>query len=115
MLSYYVSQSEGFTVRTEQTSSGDMILSLENMYTLATSSEALTYTFTPYENILAFTSSLILSGSAGDEYRATISDDSGSIWRGTIQEFQSQSVDKPNPKTQIQETSSLSNNEYIIL
>lgn len=115
MITYYISQSEGITVRTEQTSSGDMILSLEDMYSLATSSESLTYEWTPYENILAFTSSLLQSSSEGDEYRATISDDSGSIWRGTIQVFQSQSVDKSIYKTQIQETSSLSNNDYIIL
>jgi hypothetical protein len=116
MLTYYTSQTDGFAIRTEDTGSGNLTLELENMYTLVTSSVDLSgsYTFTPYENLLEFTTSI--SGSEGTEYRATIQDNDTTIWRGTIQVFGSQSIDKTEYKTQRNNySSSISTNEYIIL
>ena len=70
--------------------------------------------FTAYENILAFTGSI--SGAiAGAEYRAVLysSGSTTPIWHGSVQVFQSQSVDKTTYETQI--TQFISNdtpNEY---
>lgn len=116
MITYYLSASNEITVRTQPTSSSDLYLNLENMYSLVTSSYSLSgsYDYTPYESILTFSQSL--SASVGDEFRATITDVSGSIWTGTIQVYASQSVDKTVYKTQNDGyVSNQSDNEYITL
>jgi hypothetical protein len=55
----------------------------------------------------------------GDEYRAYISDGTGSIWHGSLQVYTSQSIDKPNYINQIpadeQYISNVTDNQYIIL
>ena len=129
MLSYYISQSNEFVVRTELTSSaqtdtGSYALGLEltNLYTHITSSYDLSgsFTFNPYECILTFSQSLEGSTSTGDEYWVNITSTSGSnqltIYRGTLQVYGSQSIDKTVYKSQnngyiSQET----DNEYIVL
>lgn len=121
MLTYYISQSNGFVVRTENTGSSNLTLNLENLYTHATSSYLLTgsegsYDFRDYENILEFTASLEGDVEQGQQYRATITDTTSSIWRGSIEVFASQSVDKSQYKTQRDGyTSSPTNNDYIVL
>ena len=120
MQSYYISGSNLFTIRTKPTGSGVLTLRLQNMYTLAnTSSSISSYTYNANESLLAFTASIV-SASIGDEYRATIIDTtSGSIWNGSIQVYQSQSIDKPVYKNQIPlegiYISNVTDNEYIIL
>jgi hypothetical protein len=88
------------------------------MFTLVNTSSSLTYTFDAYEGLLQFTAS-IPSASVGDEYRAHISDGTGSIWHGSLQVYTSQSLDKPNYINQIpadnQYISNVTDNEYIIL
>lgn len=116
MITYYLSASNEITIRTQPTSSSDLVLNLENMFTLETSSYSLSgsYDYTPYESILTFSQSL--SASVGDEYRATINDVSGTIWTGTIQVYSSQSVDKTVYKTQNDGyKSNQSDNAYITL
>jgi hypothetical protein len=119
MQSYYISGSNLFTIRTKPTGSGNLRLSLQNMYTLAnTSSSISSYTYNANESLLAFTASIV-SASIGDEYRAYISNGTSSIWHGSINVFASQSIDKANYTNQIPlenvYVSNLSDNEYIIL
>lgn len=109
MLTYYLPGPFNFSLRTENTGSTQLYMKLENMMTLETSSIQLTgYTFNNYENLLSFSLNIPSASTAG-EYRAFISDFSGSlnntIWHGTIQVFASQSVDKANYTNQ--------NNQYI--
>ena len=118
MLTYFISQSNGFVIRTEDTGSNTLSLELENLYTHETSSFNLSgsYSFNPYENILTFTASLDGSVSTGQQYRATINDTTSSIWRGGIEVFASQSVDKSVYKTQRSGyISQNTDNDYIVL
>lgn len=119
MLTYYISGSNGFTIRTQPTASNEFTLSLQDMsrnYNLTGSITSAS--FEGYESYLAFTASI--SGAiVGSEYRATLLN-SGSatpIWHGSIQVFASQSVDKSEYKTQNDGYISYtgSSNEYIIL
>ena len=118
MLTYFISGSNGFTIRTEPTSSNSFTMSLQDM-TLQTNSTAslVSTSFEGYESLLSFTAS-IPQAVVGSEYRVKILN-SGSIepiWHGSIQVFDSQSVIKPAYVNQndgyISHTSS---NEYIIL
>lgn len=121
MLTYYISQSNGFVVRTENTGSSTLSLELENLYTheeytYLLSGSSGSYEFTPYENILVFTASLDGLVKEGEQYRCTITDTTGSIWRGSIEVFGSQSVDKSTYVTQRDwSISRESDNEYIIM
>ena len=118
MLAYYISGSNLFKFRTEPTGSSNLTLHLQNMYTLVNTSSSLTYTFDSYEGLLQFTASIV-SASVGEEYRAYISDGTGSIWHGSLQVYTSQSIDKPNYINQIpadeQYISNVTDNQYIIL
>ena len=73
--------------------------------------------FTLYENLLAFTASI--SGAyTGQEFRVKVlnSGSSEPIWNGSLQVYQSQSVDKAVYKTQnTQYISNETTNEYIIM
>lgn len=118
MLTYFISQSNGFVVRTENTGSNELSLELENLYTHETSSFNLSgsYSFHEYENILTFTASLDGVVSTGQQYRAIITDTTSSIWRGGIEVFKSQSVDKSVYKTQRDGyISQQTDNDYIVL
>ena len=118
MLTYFISQSNGFVVRVENTGSNELSLELENLYTHETSSLDLSglYEFEPFENILTFTASLEGIVSTGQQYRATITDTTSSIWRGGIEVFKSQSVDKSVYKTQRDGyISQQTDNDYIVL
>lgn len=115
MLSYYISQSNSYTIRTQDTSSNEFTMSLQDMYQLTNITASLiSASFTPYENLFAFTAS-ISSSIVGGEYRAKLYN-SGStepIWHGSIQVYGSQSVDKSDYETQItQYISHESPNEY---
>lgn len=116
MLSYYISGSNVFTIRTKPTGSSNLTLHLQDMYTLVnTSASIATYSYNAYQSMLSFTGS-IPSASVGDEYRAYISDTTCSIWDGSIQVYSSQSIDKPAYVNQNDGyISHLSENEFIIL
>tara|TARA_R110000744_G_scaffold379806_1_gene498818 strand:+ start:276 stop:671 length:396 start_codon:yes stop_codon:yes gene_type:complete len=129
MLSYYISQSNEFVIRTENTASccpdaysgsEDLTWLLYDMLTLATSSYLLptsSYDWNPYENILTFSQSLENVVHTGQEFLLDISGSvSGSIWRGSMQVFGSQSIDKPVYTTQNDGyVSNVTENEYIVL
>jgi len=122
MLAYFISQSNGFTIRTEPTGSNSFTMSLTDMMGLNSFTASLTSaSYTEYESILAFTASI--SGAVvGSEYRATILNASGSIsmpiWHGSVQVYHSQSVDKSIYENQIpldgNEVSHVSQNKYVI-
>lgn len=126
MLSYYISQSNEFVVRTRNTgsysSSGsgdDFHLKLQDMLTYETSSYDLSgsWDFNPYENIFTFSQSLEGDVSTGQEFFVEISGSvSGSLYYGSMQIYSSQSVDKTVYTTQNEEfVSNTSNNDYIVL
>ena len=118
MQSYYISGSNLFTFRTKPTGSSDLTLYLEDMLTLSTSSVTLSgYTYNSEQSILQFSASL--DTYVGDEYRAYIKDScDNDLWDGTIQVYESQSINKPSYRNQNTTGSFISNataNEYIIL
>lgn len=115
MLSYYISGSNAFTIRTKPTGSSNLTLHLQDMYLLTNQSQSLSYTYDAYQSMLSFTAS-IASASVGSEYRAYINDTTCSIWHGSIQVYASQSIDKPNYTNQNdQYISNVTENKYIIL
>lgn len=119
MLAYYISGSNYYSFRVEPTGSSTLTLNLQNMLTLEnTSSSISTYTYNAYESLLNWTGS-IPSASTGDQYRAYITDTTGSIWHGSIQVYASQSIDKEDYANQLgveeRYVSNVTNNEYIIL
>lgn len=121
MLSYYISQSNQFVVRTENTGSGstNVTLHLDDMLTHETSSYELSgsYTFEEYENILTFSHSLDGDVYVGQEFLVSLIDEvSGSIWRGSMQVYKDQTVDKSVYRTQNDGyISNESDNDYIVL
>lgn len=120
MLSYYISQSNEFVVRTRNTGSNDVFtLKLEDMLTYQTSSYDLSgsYTFNPYENVFTFSQSLEGSVETGQEFLVEISgSNSGSIYFGSMQVYSSQSIDKSVYTTQNDEfVSNVTDNDYIVL
>lgn len=119
MLTYFISGSNEYQVRTKPSGSNEWTMSLQDMTRLTNSTASLSgVSYDGYESILAFTASI--SGSVvGEEYRATIiNSGSGIVWSGTFNVFASQSVVKGVDKNQIPlegAVSHESNNEYIIL
>lgn len=116
MLTYFISGSNGFTIRTEPTSSNSFTMSLQDMTLQKNTTASLVSTsFEGYESLLSFTAS-IPQAIVGTEYRAKIVNGTTDIWHGSVQVFGSQSIDKPEYVNQndgyISHTSS---NEYIIL
>ena len=123
MLAYYISGSNYYTFRTEPTASSNLVLQLQDMLTLQNTTSSVSasgrpYTYDAYESKLNWTASLV-SASIGDQYRASITDGTSSIWHGSISVFASQSVNKPEYVSQLgveeRYKSNLSDNEYIIM
>ena len=128
MLSYYISQSNEFVVRTQNTASlnvsgsEDMTLILEDMMTYSSSYYNLSgsYTYNPYESILTFSQSLEGSVNTGDEFIVHLSGSvSGSIYSGTMQVYASQSVDNDDKTVYITQNeefiSNTTDNQYIVI
>ena len=128
MLSYYISQSNEFVVRTQDTASlavsgsdiaEDMTLVLEDMMTYSQSFYPLSgsYTFNPYESVFTFSQSLEGSVRDAQEFRVHLSGSvSGSIYSGTMQVYASQSIDKVVYLTQNEEfISNTTDNDYIVI
>ena len=116
MQGYYLTGSNLFTIRTQDMNSGPTLtLRLENMYTLVnTTSSISTYTFDNYENLLQFTASI--SGAlVGGEYRARITSGSTDIWNGSIQVYQSESLNTTYTNQNNQYVSHVTDNEFIIM
>jgi hypothetical protein len=125
MLTYFISASNDYTIRTDANTSTNVILNLQNMITQQNFTASLvSVSLDSYESILAFTAS-ISGARVGDEYRATIvlSGSDEPIWNGSIQAFVSQSENKPEYVNQIPlpengidpYKSEVSDNTFIIL
>ena len=122
MLTYHISQSNSYTFRTEPTASNsnEFTMSLQDMFTLQNSTMSMTnITYNPYESFIGFTGS-ISSSIVGSEYRAVLynatTSGSVSIWHGSVQCYQSGTLDKSVYENQIPPvTSHASENKYIIM
>lgn len=119
MLAYYISGSNYYSFRVAPTGSSSLTLNLQNMLTLENTTSSISpYTFQSYESILNWTAS-ISGAQVGDQYRAFITDTTGSIWNGSISVYASQSIDKPAYEAQLgveeRYISNLTDNEYIIM
>ena len=123
MLAYYISGSNNYTFRTEPISSSNLVLQLQDMLTLVNTSSSISasgrpYTYDAYESKLNWTASLV-SASVGDQYRASITDGTSSIWHGSISVFAPQIVEKFEYENQLgveeRYISNLTDNEYIIM
>jgi hypothetical protein len=126
MQAYHISQSNGYTIRTQPTGSNEFTMSLQDMYTLQNSTMSLSsVSYNGYESFIAFTGSI--SGAyVGAEYRATLYNRDANtlpanvagnaIWQGSFQCYTSQSTDKSVYENNIPPvTSHASENKYIIL
>lgn len=126
MLTYFISGSNTYTIRTEPNASYDVVLHLQNMITQQNFTASLASLYIDYyESILEFSAS-ISGAKVGDEYRATIAlsgYEDQPFWNGSIQVFDSQSVNKPEYINQIPLAengvspyiSEVSDNTFIIL
>jgi hypothetical protein len=123
MLAYYISGSNNYSIRVEPTGSSNLVLQLQDMYTLVNTSSSISasgrpYTYNAYEGILNWTASISQS-IIGEQYRAYITDGTSSIWHGSISVFASQSINKPAYVNQlgVEEVyvSNVTDNEYIII
>ena len=116
MQTYYLSGSNGFTIRTSPTGSNNFTMSLQDMTTLVNTTASLSgLTYNGYESLLSFTASI--SGAiTGSEYRATLYNGGNEIWYGSFQVFRPQTGDKANYTNQNnQYISNVSDNKYVIL
>ena len=103
MLTYFISASNDYTIRTDANTSTNVIMNLQNMITQENFTASLAgVSVESYESILSFTAS-ISGAKVGDEYRAEIvlSGSNEPIWNGSIQAFVSQSENKPEYVNQI--------------
>ena len=126
MQAYHISQSNGYTFRTQPTGSNEFTMSLQDMYTLQNLTMSMTnLSYQAYESFVAFTGSI--SGAyVAAEYRATLYNSGAAnipgnasgnaIWQGSFQVYSSASIDKSVYENQIPPvTSHASENRYIIL
>jgi len=119
MLTYFISGSNGYTIRTSQTTSNAFTMSLQDMLTQVNSTATIvSQSYNQCESMASFTASI--SGAyVGQEFRATLTDGVSDLWNGSIQIFGSQSVSKPEYINQIPinsgSISADSSNEYIIM
>ena len=116
MLTYFISGSNEYTLRAVQTTSNAFTMSIQDMTRLTNTTASLTgVTYNNCESMLSFTAS-IDNALVGEEYRATITNGTATIYNGSVQVFESQSIDKPVYKTQNDGfISNPSTNEYVII
>lgn len=119
MLTYIVSGSNTYTLRTQPATGNEFTMSLQDMTTLVNSTASLSnVNYLSYESLLSFTASIDGAMTAA-EYRAVINDGINNVWHGSIQMFASQSwtdLSKSDYKNQNnQYISNVSENKYIIM
>lgn len=119
MLTYIVSGSNQYTIRTEPTASNNFTMSLQNMTTQVNTTASMTgITYNSYESMLGFTASIEYTGTA-EEYRAVLYNGTSSIWHGSVQVFASQSISNELKSVYTNQNdgyvSNVSSNEFIII
>ena len=121
MLSYFGTGSNNFSIHTQPfvSSSSNLVLNIEDMYTLSTQSFSISgsafISYDNYESILSFSLQLPTT-SVAYEYRLELKNTGSVIYNGTMQVYASQSINKTeyvNQNTQYK--SRLSGNEFIII
>lgn len=101
MLTYFISGSNGYTIRTSQSPSTAFTMSLQDMLTQTNSTASITsVSYNECESMVSFTAS-ISGANIGQEFRATLTNGTTDLWNGSIQVFASQSVAKPSYVNQI--------------
>lgn len=101
MLTYFISGSNGYTIRTSQTTSTAFTMSLQDMLKQTNSTASITsISYNECESMVSFTAS-ISNVNIGDEFRATLTNGITDLWNGSIQVFASQSINKPAYVNQI--------------
>ena len=121
MLTYIISGSNRYSIRTSPTSSNQFTMSLQNMTTQVNSTASLSgVTYNGYESILAFTASIAYPA-IGEEYRIKLLN-SGSntpIWHGSLQMYMSQSQAPSDKADYLNQNdgyiSNATTNEYVII
>jgi hypothetical protein len=116
MQTYYLSGSNGFTIRTSPITGSALTMSLQDMTLLTNSTASLSnVTYDTYESLLSFSAS-ISQATTGSEYRATLFNNADEVWHGSFQVFRPQTGDKANYTNQNnQYISNVSENKYVIL
>jgi len=119
MLTYFISGSNGYTIRTSQSPSNSFTMSLQDMLTQTNSTASIaSASYNACESMVSFTASIV-GAYVGQEFRATLTNGTTELWNGSIQIFGSQSVSKPEYINQIPinsgSISADSSNEYIIM
>lgn len=119
MLTYFISGSNVYTFRTQQTTATAFTMSLQDMLTQTNSTASVvSASYSPCESIASFTAS-IDTAYIGQEFRVILSNGASDIWNGSLQVFAPQSVSKPEYINQIPlnsgSLSADSSNEYIIM
>ena len=118
MLTYYLSGSNGYTIRTQKLDNTNLTMVLQDMTQLSNTTASLSnISYDNYESLLAFTAS-IAKTITGEEYRAELyqSGSSDPVWHGSLQVFRPQVVDKANYTNQNNGyISNVSENKYVIL
>lgn len=123
MLTYILSGSNTYTLRTEPLGTvTSLTMSLQDMTLLTNSTASLSnITYDTYESLLAFTASLNWT-TTGQEYRAKIINGNTEIWHGSLQVLASQSWEDTGKATYRNQipidntfVSNVSENKYIIL
>jgi hypothetical protein len=121
MLSYFGTGSNNFSIHTQPfvSSSSNLVLNVEDMYTLSTQSFSISgsafISYDNYESILSFSLQLPTT-SVAYEYRLELKNTGSTIYNGTMQVYASQSVNKTDYVNQnTQYKSRLSGNEFIII
>lgn len=119
MISYFVSGSDSYTVRTKQLCNTDALTwRLVNDYLLTPFTASIdTFTYNERERLLQFTASFPGGTNTGDQFTAEILDSGSVVWNGSVQVFKQQDWVKSQYNQQINNefVSHVSDNEYIII
>ena len=117
MQNYFQTGSNLITIRVRDNVANSYTMSYQDMYLLTTTTQSFNdFTYNSDESLLAFTASINGANDAS-EYRATLTDDSGSvIWNGTFNTFATSSDNKAIYTTQLDDyKSNVTDNSYIVL
>jgi len=117
MLTYYNTDTTPYFIRVENILNNNSItlMYIENMENENTTSYPLIdEVYDGYYQTLSF--GLNLTGvNEGEQYRAIIRSGQQTIWRGSIQVYTDQPVDKKEYETKLNSNTIANNNDYIIL
>lgn len=115
MLTYYIDNTNSYTLRTLPITTTDIVMEVQDMYTNKTSNATLTNVeYSEYESILQFTAS-ISTATVSSDWRVKIKDNGNVVWNGSLTVFGNEVQSKSEYETQTtQYKSKESSNEYII-